>query len=155
MQSVVVDVPQNVLFKLLDLNTTEIPNEDFPDFVMEVIGNCLTTINQVRLALAPNGLDADNYFKAKCYASPIDDISVASEKDPRCAMCVNFTGNTRAKARKFPIIQIINAENAWVADLLWAFSNAICGKTIFGFLDEDMLNVNIARQRIGLPPLAV
>lgn len=153
MQSVVVDVPQNVLLKLLEMNTAEIPNEDLPDYMVEVIGNCLTTINQVRLALAPHGLDADNYFKAKVYASPITDVSVASRKDPRCSMRVFFSQNVRSNVVRYPVIQIIHAENAWIADLLWAIADAICGKTVYGFSDESMLNMNIARQGIGLPPL--
>ena len=32
MQNVVVDIPQNVLLKLLELETAMIPDEDLPDF---------------------------------------------------------------------------------------------------------------------------
>ena len=155
MQSVVVDIPQKVLLKLLELNTAEIPDEVLPGYMVEVIENCLTTINQVRLALAPHGLDADTYFKAKVYASPITDISVASKDDPRCAMRVFFSQNVRANVVKYQVIQIIHAKNVWIADLLWAMGDAICGKAIYGFSEETLLNMNIARQRIGLSPLEV
>ena len=151
MQSVVLDIPQNVLFKLLELETVEIPDESFPEFVNEAIGNCLTVIQRVRLLLQDKGLDADTYFKAKLYASQIDALNPFGED--RCEMRVFFSQNVRSAVVRYPVIQVLNAENAWVADLLWAFANAICGKTVYGFSDESLLNVNIARQRIGLPPL--
>lgn len=169
MQSVIVDIPEAVLLKLLDLDTPNLPDEVFPDFVVEAIGNCLTVINQVRLALEPHELDADTYFKAKLYASKIDAINPF--KDDRCAMRVHFSGELRKNLteymrgkfvhdengwqyeRRNPRIIITNTENMWVEDLLRVFADAIAGKTVYGFSDADMLNVNIARDRIGLPAL--
>ena len=172
MQSVVVDVPENVLLKLLKLESPELPNETFPDFVNEAIGNCLTVINRVRLLLHEKGLDADTYFKAKLYASKIDSLNPF--RDDRCEMLVHFSGELRKglmqyerrkvvedekdeKGYRFeyrePRITINDTENVWVEDLLCVFAAAIGGKTVYGFSDEDMLNVNIARQGIGLPPL--
>ena len=171
MQSVVLDIPQNVLFKLLELETVEIPDESFPEFVNEAIGNCLTVIQRVRLLLQDKGLDADTYFKAKLFASKIDALNPF--KDDRCAMLVHFSGELRKSLMQYerrkvvevddekgygfgyrePRIPINDPENSWVEDLLRVFADAIGGKTVYGFSDESMLNMNIARQRIGLPPL--
>ena len=172
MQSVVVDVPENVLLKLLELESPELLNETFPDFVNEAIGNCLTVINRVRLLLHEKGLDADTYFKAKLYASQIDSLNPF--RDDRCEMLVHFSGELREHLAEYqrqkairdengysigqyewkhPRITINNAENAWVEDLLRVFYNAIAGKTVYGFSDADILGMNAARQRRGLPPL--
>ena len=169
MQCVVVDIPEDVLFKLLELKSPEFPNEAFPDFVNEAIGNCLTVINRVRLLLHEKELDADTYFKAKLYASQIDSLNPF--KDDRCKMLVHFSGELRKSLMEYtrmksvndengyrleyrePRITINHAENTWVEDLLRVFADAIAGKTVYGFSDEDMHAVNVARQRIGLPPL--
>ena len=171
MQSVVVDLPENVLLGLLALESPEIPNESLPDFAVEAVENCLTTINRVRILLDKKALDADTYFKSKLYASQIDALNPF--KSDRCDLRVHFSGKFRKNLYEYekvkitrneegysigtervnPRITIKNAENAWVEDLLCVFSDAIAGKTIYGFSDEDMLSVNIARQRMGLPPL--
>ena len=96
-------------------------------------------------------MDADTYFKAKLYASQIDALNPF--RDDRCEMLVHFSGNLRGHVARFPIIQVEHEQNAWIADLIYVFGNAICGKTIIGFSDEDMLAVNTARTRTGLPPL--
>ena len=169
MQSVIVDIPQNVLFNLLELETAEIPDESFPEFVNEAVGNCLTVIQWVRLLLQDKGLDADTYFKAKLFASQIDALNPFRED--RCQMRVYFSGELRKNLMEYtrmksindengyrmayrnPRIPINNIENMWVEDLLRVFADAIGGKTVYGFSDESLLNMNIARQRIGLPPL--
>ena len=169
MQSVMVDIPENVLFKLLELETPELAGETFPDFVNEAIGNCLTVINRVRLLLHDKELDADAYYKAKLYASQIDSLNPF--RDDRCEMLVHFSGEMRKNLMTYmrtkvvhdengyrseyrnPRIPISNPDNSWVEQLLHVFADAIAGKTIYGFSDEDMLAVNVARNRIGLPPL--
>jgi len=171
MQSVVVDLPENVLLRLLELESPEIPNESLPDFATEAVGNCLTVINRVRLHFHEKGLDADTYFKGKLYASKIDSLNLFRED--RCQMLVHFSGELRRNLMEYtrvkivedkngraigteyrnPRITINNAENTWVERLLCVFADAIGGKTVYGFSDEGMHAMNVARQRIGLPPL--
>ena len=156
MQCVVVDIPENVLFGLLKLESPELPNEVFPDFVNEAIGNCLTVINRVRLLLHEKRLDAETYFKAKLYASQID--SKNPFRDDRCEMLVHFSGElrqglaewSRNEYRNPRSIHINNTEHLWVEDLLRVFSDAIAGKTVYGFSESDRLAVNMERNRIGL-----
>ena len=150
MQNVIVDVPQNALLALLELEDTDIPNEELPDYVIEVIGNCLTTINQVRLVLEQNSLDSDNYFKSKSFASSIDSMGPDGN---RCPMRIFFSQNARSALARDSVIDINQDENAWISDFTTAFADAICGKTVYGFSDTDLKNINLAREKIGLGPL--
>ena len=172
MQSVVVDLPENVLLGLLALDSPESMGESLPDFATEAVENCLTVIEQVRVLLHRKGQDASDYFKSKLYASQIDAMNPF--EDDRCQMRVHFSGEFRKGLYEYERVKIIrdkngysigteytnpriyksmNEENWWIEDLLRCFNDAIVGKTVYGFSDKDMLSVNIARQRMGLPPL--
>ena len=144
-----VDVPQNALFKLLnifDLNT-EFIDEELPEHVVDIVGSCLTTVSLVRLELEKHNMNTDDYFKAKSYVSNID--TIIGPKDNRCPILVSFPSSVR-KSLKYKDIKINNPDNAWVINLVEAFTDAVQGKTVYGFSDESLLNVNIARQKIGL-----